>query len=215
VVILMQENRSFDHYFGSLKGVRGFGDRSTIALPGGRSVFQQPTTPPATPVTSTQYPWHLSAAPASAYPDGHRPPNAEVGAQGYGGTTHSWEDQHGAWYGGLMNGWVHAKGGLTTLGYLDRTDIPYQYALADAYTIGDAYHCSVLSATGPNRTFLWSGSINAGQVCWPASLRRSPGWSPTSSTPSTRTAPRPTALTTSARCSWPWPPTPTCSTPPS
>ncbi len=82
VVILMQENRSFDHYFGSLRGVRGFGDRSTITLPGGLSVFQQPTTPPGSPITTTQYPWRLSDAPASAYPAGHRPPNAEVGAQG-------------------------------------------------------------------------------------------------------------------------------------
>ncbi|MCW2863533.1 MAG: putative phospholipase precursor, partial [Actinoallomurus sp.] len=118
VVILMQENRSFDHYFGSLKGVRGFGDRSTITLPGGLSVFQQPTTPPGTPVKTTQYPWHLSAAAVSAYPAGHRPPSSEVGAQGYGGTSHSWDDQHGAWFGGLMHGWVYAKGGLTTLGYL-------------------------------------------------------------------------------------------------
>ncbi len=163
VVILMQENRSFDHYFGSLRGVRGFGDRSTISLPGGGSVFQQPTTPPGTPVAATQYPWHLSAAPASAYPGDHRPPNPEVGAQGYGGTSHSWDDQHGAWYGGLMNGWVSAKGGLTTLGFLDRTDIPFHYALADAYTVGDAYHCSVLSATGPNRTYLWSGTVDAQQ----------------------------------------------------
>src|SRR5882757_5444401 len=163
VVILMQENRSFDHYFGCLRGVRGFGDRSTITLPGGLSVFQQPTTQPGTAVTTTQYPWHLSDAPASAYPAGHQPPNSEVGAQGYGGTSHSWDDQHGAWYGGLMNGWVYAKGGLTTLGRLDRGDIPYQYALADAYTIGDAYHCSVLSATGPNRTYLWSGTIDAQQ----------------------------------------------------
>jgi phospholipase C len=161
VMILMQENRSFDHYFGSLQGVRGFGDRSTITLPGGRSVFQQPTTPPGTAVTTTQYPWHLSAAPASAYPAGHQPPSSQVGAQGYGGTSHSWDDQHGAWFGGLMNGWVYAKGGLTTLGYLDRTDIPFHYALADTYTIGDAYHCSVLSATGPNRTYLWSGTIDA------------------------------------------------------
>lgn len=53
-----------------------------------------------------------------------------------------------------MNGWVFAKGGLATLGYLNRADIPFQYALADAYTVGDAYHCSVLSATGPNRTYL-------------------------------------------------------------
>jgi phospholipase C len=163
VVILMQENRSFDHYFGSLRGVRGFGDRATITLPGGLPVFQQPTVAPGTPVTTTQFPWRLSDAPASAYPAGHQPPSSEVGAQGYGGTSHSWDDQHGAWFGGLMNGWVFAKGGLTTLGYLNRSDIPFHYALADAYTIGDAYHCSVLSATGPNRTYLWSGTIDAQQ----------------------------------------------------
>jgi phospholipase C len=163
VVILMQENRSFDHYFGCLKGVRGFADRSTITLPGGLSVFQQPTTKPGDPVRTTQFPWHLSDAPASAYPDDHRPPSSEVGAQGYGGTSHSWADQHGAWYGGLMNGWVSAKEGLTTLGHLDRTDIPFHYALADAYTVGDAYHCSTLSATGPNRTYLWGGTVDAQQ----------------------------------------------------
>jgi phospholipase C len=60
-----------------------------------------------------------------------------------------------------MNGWVSAKGGPTTLGYLTRADIPFHYALADTYTVGDAYHCSVLSATGPNRTYLWSGTIDA------------------------------------------------------
>jgi phospholipase C len=157
VVILMQENRSFDHYFGSLKGVRGFGDRSTITLPGGYSVWQQPTTAPGQPVTGTQYPWRL----ASGTFAGTQPPSPEVGAQNYGGTDHSWETQHEAWNGGLMNAWYHAKGGPTTLGYLNRKDIPYHYALADAYTIGDAYHCSVLSATGPNRTYLWSATINA------------------------------------------------------
>ncbi len=161
VVILMQENRSFDHYFGSLSGVRGFGDKSTITLPGGMSVFQQPTTQPGAPVTGTQYPWPLSGAPTSAYPATHQPPTSEVGAQGYGGTAHSWDDQHAAWNGGAMNGWFFAKGGPTTLGYLTRADIPFHYALADAYTVGDAYHCSVISATGPNRTYLWSGTIDA------------------------------------------------------
>ncbi|MGW2744066.1 alkaline phosphatase family protein [Streptomyces sp. NPDC001450] len=42
VVILMQENRSFDHYFGRLKGVRCFDDRSGITLSGGYPVFNQP-----------------------------------------------------------------------------------------------------------------------------------------------------------------------------
>ncbi len=85
VMILMQENRSFDHYFGSLKGVRGFGDRSTITLPGGYPVWQQPTTPPGQPVTGTQYPWQLSSGTFS----GAQPPSPEIGAQNYGGTSHS------------------------------------------------------------------------------------------------------------------------------
>ena len=159
VVILMQENRSFDHYFGSLKGVRGFGDKATILLPGGLPVWKQPSTAPGLPVTSTQYPWPLSSGTFK----GTQPPSPEQGAQNYGGTDHSWESQHGAWYGGFMNAWQFAKGGPTTLGFLARNDIPFHYALADAYTIGDAYHCSVLSATGPNRTYLWSGTVNADQ----------------------------------------------------
>jgi phospholipase C len=104
VVILMQETRSFDHYFGSLRGVRGFGDRATILLPGGLPVWQQPATPPGAPVTSNQYPWPLSSGTFS----GSQPPTPEQGAQNYGGTDHSWETQHGAWYGGLMNAWQYA-----------------------------------------------------------------------------------------------------------
>jgi len=74
VVILMQENRSFDHYFGTLKGVRGFSDRSTIKLPGGASVFQQPTATPG----QSQYPWSLVPFPglrtaAAARDPGSRP----------------------------------------------------------------------------------------------------------------------------------------------
>jgi phospholipase C len=42
IVVLMQENRSFDHYFGSLRGVRGFSDPRAVTLPSGNPVFQQP-----------------------------------------------------------------------------------------------------------------------------------------------------------------------------
>ena len=155
----MQENRSFDMYFGTLKGVIGYGDKATITLPGGYSVFQQPLTPPGQTVTGTQYPFSFSKGAVTSTP---LPPDAEQGAQNANGTDHSWPGQHGSWYSGLMNGW-HATKGVKALGYFTRDDIPFQYALADAYTIGDAYHCSVMSATGPNRTYLWSGTINAGQ----------------------------------------------------
>src|SRR6187551_3505929 len=41
VVILMQENRSFDHAYGTLRGVRGFDDPRAITLPDGLPVWAQ------------------------------------------------------------------------------------------------------------------------------------------------------------------------------
>jgi len=150
VVILMQENRSFDHYFGTLKGVRGFADRAGIQLSGGYPVFNQPSGP------GRQYPWNLSATGSAA---GASP---ETLAQCDGSLDHGWSTQHSAWNGGKLDNWVSAKGSARTLGYLTRSDIPFHYALADAYTVCDAYFCSILSATGPNRTYLWSGTIDPG-----------------------------------------------------
>ncbi|MEU3844693.1 phosphocholine-specific phospholipase C [Streptomyces sp. NPDC028635] len=149
VVILMQENRSFDHYFGRLKGVRGFDDRATITLAGGHTVFDQPNG------TGRQYPWKLSATPAAGGTDG------ETLAQCSGDLPHSWTSQHAAWNKGRLDNWVAGVGNVRSLGYLDRADIPFHYALADNYTVCDAYFCSALSATGPNRTYLWSGKVDS------------------------------------------------------
>ncbi|WP_163508479.1 phosphocholine-specific phospholipase C [Fodinicola acaciae] len=145
IVVLMQENRSFDHYFGTLKGVRGFADRATIPLAGGYSVFDQPNG------SGRQYPFPLRGTAS----------NAETLVQCQGDIAHSWSDQHKAWNGGRLDSWMAAKNKIGCLGYLDRTDHPFHFALADAYTICDAYHCSGLTATGPNRTFLFSGMIDA------------------------------------------------------
>src|ERR1700761_7075250 len=41
IVVLMQENRSFDHYFGVLRGVRGFGDPHPVTLPSGKPAWYQ------------------------------------------------------------------------------------------------------------------------------------------------------------------------------
>jgi phospholipase C len=64
----LPENRSFDMYFGTLKGVIGYGDKATITLPGGYSVFQQPTSKPGRPVTGTQYPFQLSKGKVTSSP---------------------------------------------------------------------------------------------------------------------------------------------------
>ncbi|PBC79691.1 phospholipase C [Streptomyces sp. TLI_235] len=157
IVILMQENRSFDHYFGTLKGVRGFADRSAIQIAGGYSVFNQANG------LGRQYPWQFSATKPAGGADPERL------AQCNGDLSHAWSDQHKAWNGGKLDSWVSAKGNVRTLGYLTRADIPFHYALADNWTVNDAYFCSVLSATGPNRTYHWSGMIDpAGTAGGPA-----------------------------------------------
>ncbi|GHG25916.1 phosphocholine-specific phospholipase C [Streptomyces filamentosus] len=148
VVILMQENRSFDHYFGTLRGVRGFGDRAAGNIPGGWGTFQQPNW------GGRQFPWKLSDTPPAGGVDG------ETLAQCNGDLPHSWTSQHAAWNKGRLDNWVTGVGNTRTLGHLDREDIPFHHALADHYTVCDAYFCSALSATGPNRTFLWSGRID-------------------------------------------------------
>ncbi|POZ62058.1 phosphocholine-specific phospholipase C [Chromobacterium alticapitis] len=139
VVVFMQENRSFDHYFGNLRGVRGFGDRSALQLRNGNSVFRQPH------LLSTEFPFHLDTGRTSA--------------QYLGDLDHSWTGTHAAWNNGKYDGWVGAKTAMT-MGYFNRADIPYHYALADAFTICDHYFCSVQGPTNPNRLYLWSGSIN-------------------------------------------------------
>jgi phospholipase C len=148
VVLLMQENRSFDHYFGTLPGVRGFGDKTAMRLSTGRSVFHQPD-----PLNSQGYmlPFHLDTA-----------QHAEL----IPSTSHAWATQHAAWNGGRMDNWLPAHRaadgahGPYTMGYFKREDIPFHHALADAFTICDGYHCSVLSSTRPNRLYYMSGTID-------------------------------------------------------
>jgi phospholipase C len=136
VVILIQENRSFDHYFGKLSGVRGFGDRR------GRRAFTQHAGGKAF------RPFHLESA---CLPD----------------LTHDWGPQHMAWNGGRMDGFVRAHEaadppgvGPETMGYYTRRDLPFYYALADAFTICDNYHCSVIGPTDPNRLYSMSATID-------------------------------------------------------
>jgi phospholipase C len=138
IVFLMQENRSFDHYFGTLRGVRGFGDPHPMALPSGAPVFYQPN------AAGQVLPFHPSA------------PN--LGLAFVEDLPHGWTDQHAAWNGGNYDQWVAAKG-TTTMAHLTRGDIPFHYALADAFTVCDAYHCSVLGPTDPNRYHMWTGWV--------------------------------------------------------
>lgn len=142
IVILMQENRSFDMYFGSLRGVRGFGDRFTIPLPDGRSVWHQ-LDAEGQPVL----PYHLDGS--------------QGNAQRFSGTPHSWADGQAAWDGGRIEQWARYKT-PASMGYFLQPELPFQWALANAFTICDAYHCSMHTGTNSNRMFLWTGTNGPG-----------------------------------------------------
>ena len=145
----MQENRSFDHYFGAYPGVRGFSDVS----PDASARFRQPW--PGGPVSSV-LPFHLTEAVPSICAGSYSSPDIE------------WVTQHSAWAGGQLDGFlspsaVGAAGSAQaplTMGYLTRQDLGFYYALADAFTICDHYFCSVLGPTMPNRLYWLSGTID-------------------------------------------------------
>jgi phospholipase C len=76
------------------------------------------------------------------------------------GTPHTWPDAQRAWDHGRMGQWPKAKQNHS-MGYFQRSDLPFQFALADAFTICDAYHCAMQAGTNPNRVFLWTGHNDA------------------------------------------------------
>ncbi|GAA1564450.1 MULTISPECIES: phosphocholine-specific phospholipase C [Kribbella] len=137
IVVLMQENRSFDHYFGTLNGVRGYGDPRPVTLPSGKPTFYQ-----------------KNALGQEILP--FRPEADNLGLQFIQDLAHSWPDAHAAFNGGRYDQWIPAKT-PTTMAYLTREDIPFHYALADKFTLCDAYHCSFMGSTDPNRYYMWTG----------------------------------------------------------
>lgn len=152
VVILMQENRSFDHCFGSLRGVRGFNDPRAITLPDGNPVWVQ-----ANSAGQRYVPFRLNIK--------------DTQATWMGSLPHTWADQHDARNDGHYDRWLPSKRSGNrdyadlplTLGYYTRDDIPFYYDLADAFTICDQHFCSSLTGTTPNRLHLWTGTIRAKQ----------------------------------------------------
>ena len=123
---------------GTLRGVRGFSDPRPLTLPGGASVFHQPRAPGSAEVVT---PFHLDAE--------------ATRAQSLWSLDHSWKGSHERWK--WHDAWIPAKSAFT-MGYFTRADIPFYHALADAFTICDAYHCSIFGPTNPNRLFLFTGT---------------------------------------------------------
>jgi phospholipase C len=152
VVILMQENRSFDHTYGTLRGVRGFNDPRAVRLPNKNPVWLQTNAE-----GETYAPFRLNIK--------------ATNATWMGSLPHSWANQVDARNGGKYDRWLDTKRSghkeyahmPLTMGFYTREDIPFYYALADAFTVCDQNFCSSLTGTTPNRLYLWTGTIREEQ----------------------------------------------------
>lgn len=148
IVFLMQENRSFDHCYGTLCGVRGFNDP--------RAILQQNQLPI----------WMQTNAAGETYPP-FRLDIENTKSTWMGSLPHGWRDMVAARNNGKMDTWLEAKKAGNaeyrhmplTMGYYDRQDIPFYYAFADAFTVCDQHFCSSLTGTSANRSYFWAGAI--------------------------------------------------------
>jgi phospholipase C len=177
IVILMQENRPFDHQFGTLYGVRGFADPRAVKihLPLQSGTGTTPVSVFLQPAGAANVAAGFGVAPNSgnlggpAYgaevippfrvnPESVSPGLNNIGGTYLPGTDHSWAGTHEAWNQGQYDMWpiVHTP---MAMSYVTREDIPYHYALADAFTVGDAYYCSIMGPTNPNRCYMWTGCV--------------------------------------------------------
>ncbi|KAK7202940.1 hypothetical protein BZA70DRAFT_228980, partial [Myxozyma melibiosi] len=147
IVMFMQENRAFDHYFGSMAGVRGFKDPNVKIGSNGLPIWYQPTDS-----DEAEYllPYYLAAN--SSYKEGIQCTNAG---------SNDWIENHGAWNNGEINGWV-TNNSERAWGYLRRDDVPTHFEVAEAWTVGDMYSEFLIGPTGPNRASWISGSLNIG-----------------------------------------------------
>ena len=155
IVLFMQENRAFDHYFGTMAGVRGFQDPNAhVSKNTGKDVFHQPVdqtieddTPPKN--VTELLPWYLNWQGGDWYDK----------TQCMVAGTNDWRQNHEAWNKGEIDQWAIANTPYS-IGYYRRSDLPVHFGLAGNFTIGDSYYESIISSTDPNRVSWFSGTIN-------------------------------------------------------
>lgn len=146
VVIHMQENRSFDHYFGTLNGVRGFGDPRAIRLPGGARVWKQSS---GEHKDGFVLPYHGDTAATQALT--------------VDGSGQSHQDNLTILNDGRFDRWGQTREMWKRMVYYNAQDLNYYYALASTFTVCDQYFCSTLTQTYPNRLHMFSGCNGGGK----------------------------------------------------
>ncbi|QUR69812.1 phospholipase [Mycobacterium spongiae] len=154
IVLFLMENRSFDHYFGTLSDTDGFDTASPLFSQAGWNPETQALDPAG---ITMPYRFDTTRGPF-------------IDGECLSDPDHSWEAMHDSWNGGANDNWLPAQVGHSpvvppngnvpvTMGYLTRKDIPIHYLLADTFTVCDRYFSSVLGPTLPNRLYWLSANL--------------------------------------------------------
>ena len=162
VVIFINENRSFDSYFGTYRAVKGFHNKAPLLNDGsGKSIFYQPFPGAA----GEPYGGHLLP---------FRFDTEHEEGDCVNDIAHDWKTMHECWNNGALDRFLEAhlqanpQDGHNTMGYYTRQDLPFFHALADAFTICDRYFCSVIGQTDPNRLFSMSATVDLDATSGPS-----------------------------------------------
>ena len=162
IVLFMQENRAFDHYFGTAAGVRGFGDPNVvISKDTNKPSFYNPVSiattesgsPAPPPGVTHLLPWYIN----------HQGGNSNDRWQCSLAGSNGWQENHAAYDNGNVNKWA-TKNTPYSLAYYKRQDIPLHFAVAEGWTMADNYHESVIASTNPNRISWLGGTIGVDQA---------------------------------------------------
>lgn len=129
IIVIMQENHSFDEYFGRLSLPAYYGTE----IDGLNLEMSNP-----------------DSAGRSFKVYRHRGFCTKD-------TDHSWKGLHREWNLGANDGFVRTNG-LRSMGFYEPRDLVYYYALANRFAVGDRYFSSVMGPTHPNRMYLWAGT---------------------------------------------------------
>ena len=128
IVIVLQENHTFDNYFGTYPEAEGNLGKN-ICLPKSKGSGK----------VNCVSPYHdTNLTPVDM--------------------NHNWNSAHADYDGGKMDGFVYSEGNVETMGYYERSDLMHYYTAADNYVLCDKYFTSVMSESAPNHLYLIAGT---------------------------------------------------------
>jgi phospholipase C len=164
LIFIIQENHSFDNYFGTYPGANGFPPNVSIPinLTDTKLGFVSPYHLNATTrvsIVGDELPPGIAdpdelSTESSSYVSPFHLVNESLGQD----LRHTWEVAHEAYDNGKMDGFVAAEGSNLTMGYYDRSDIPFYWDYADEYVLDDNFFSSLMGPSFPNHLYIASGT---------------------------------------------------------